>query len=372
VLVSLRDVAIDYRRGRARSVGAPTVAGIDLDVHRGETLALVGESGSGKSTLAWTLAGLRTPSAGTLLFHGGEGKGEGDGDGGGTGPQDPARPFGAPQDLARPSASRPSALRRRLQLVFQNADTSLNPRRAVGEALRRPLRLFGLSDRAGLSGRVDALLADVGLDRSFGDRLPGQLSGGQRQRVGIARALAAEPDLVLADEIVSALDVSVQASVLRLLDRLRAERGITYLFISHDLAVVRGIADRVAVLYLGRLCEVGDVEAVFAGTSHPYTRMLLDAVLEPGPDQLDHSDHPDHPDHLESRGSSRPVDEPESEAPVEGCPFRGRCPRRIPGTCETVTPPWRDAGGGHRIRCHLELAELAYPAAAQPRKESDR
>jgi peptide/nickel transport system ATP-binding protein len=381
VLVSLRDVAIDYRRGRARSVGAPTVAGIDLDVHRGETLALVGESGSGKSTLAWTLAGLRTPSAGTLLFHGGDGKGEGDsegdgsGDGGDAGRQDVDRPFGAPQDLARPSARRPSALRRRLQLVFQNADTSLNPRRSVGEALRRPLRLFGLGDRAGLPGRVDALLADVGLDRSFGDRLPGQLSGGQRQRVGIARALAAEPDLVLADEIVSALDVSVQASVLRLLDRLRAERGITYLFISHDLAVVRGIADRVAVLYLGRLCEVGDVEAVFAGASHPYTRMLLDAVLEPGPPQPDQLDHPDRlgqPDHPDPRGSSRPVDEPESAPPAEGCPFRGRCPRRIPGTCETVTPPWRDAGGGHRIRCHLELADLAYAAAAEPRKELDR
>jgi len=159
VLVSLRDVAVDYRRGRARSVGAPTVAGIDLDIHRGETLALVGESGSGKSTLAWTLAGLRTPSAGTLLFHGAEGDGaEGDGAGDGKAGGD------RPQDLARPSARRPSALRRRLQLVFQNADTSLNPRRAVSEALRRPLRLFGLSDRAGLPGRVDELFHDVGLD----------------------------------------------------------------------------------------------------------------------------------------------------------------------------------------------------------------
>ncbi|MFE2432826.1 dipeptide ABC transporter ATP-binding protein [Streptomyces sp. NPDC059373] len=329
VLVSLRDVAVDYRPRRARAQGAPTVAGIDLDIRRGETLALVGESGSGKSTLAWTIAGLREPSAGTLVLQDGE---------------------SGTEDLARPAARRPPGLRKRLQLVFQNADTSLNPRRVVSDALRRPLRLFAQDGAAPLGDRVDALLDDVGLDRELGARLPGQLSGGQRQRVGIARALAAGPDLVLADEVVSALDVSVQASVLRLLDRLRTERGITYLFISHDLAVVRSIADRVAVLYLGRLCEVGDVEAVFSGPNHPYTRMLLDAVLEPGA----------RPEPWERR----PVEEPESAPPEAGCPFQRRCPHAVPGTCESATPPWRDAEGGHRIRCHLDLDNLHDPASA--------
>jgi peptide/nickel transport system ATP-binding protein len=233
--------------------------------------------------------------------------------------------------------------------VFQNADTSLNPRRSAADALRRPLRLFGLGGRADLPRRVDGLLRDVGLDPVLGGRLPAQLSGGQRQRLGIARALAAEPDIVLADEVVSALDVSVQASVLRLLDRLRAERGITYLFISHDLTVVRSLADRVAVLYLGRLCEVGHVEAVFSGPSHPYTRKLLDAVLEP--------------DAEAGSRSPRPVEEPESAPPVAGCQFQNRCPRRIPDVCDTETPPWRDAGRGHRIRCHLEIAELGGAAS---------
>ena len=336
VLVSLRGVEIDYRHRRARTQGAPTVAGIDLDIRRGETLALVGESGSGKSTLAWTIAGLRTPSAGSLVLQGEPEAAPGAATG--------AAAASVTHDLARPAGSRPPGLRRRLQLVFQNADSSLNPRRLVSDALRRPLRLFAPDRAAALSARVDALLDDVGLDRELGGRLPGQLSGGQRQRVGIARALAAGPDLVLADEVVSALDVSVQASVLRLLDRLRTERGITYLFISHDLAVVRSIADRVAVLYLGRLCEVGDVEAVFSGPTHPYTRMLLDAVLEPGA--------------RPEPGERRPVEEPESAPPAAGCPFQRRCPHRIPGTCDTVTPPWRESGNGHRIRCHLDLDDL--------------
>lgn len=252
VAVSARDVTIDYGPVRA-------VHGVSFDVRRGEVLALVGESGSGKSTLAWTLAGLRTPSGGTMTHESG--------------------------DLARPAQKRAPSLRRRVQLVFQNADTSLNPRRSVGDAVRRPLRFFGtVSSRAEATARARQLITDVRLDPAFADRLPAQLSGGQRQRIGIARALAGEPDVLIADEITTALDVSVQADVLRLLDDLRRERELACLFISHDLAVVRGIADRVVVLRHGVVVEEGPTDAVFASPGHPYTRRLMAAVLEPDPD----------------------------------------------------------------------------------------
>ncbi|MEV6589583.1 ABC transporter ATP-binding protein [Streptomyces acidicola] len=254
VAVSARDVTVDYGSSRA-------VNGVSFDVRRGEVLALVGESGSGKSTLAWTLAGLRTPSGGTLTHESG--------------------------DLARPAERRPLSLRRRVQLVFQNADTSLNPRRSVGDAVRRPLQLFGtVTSPAEAAGRARKLISDVRLDPALADRLPAQLSGGQRQRIGIARALAGEPDVLIADEITTALDVSVQAEVLRLLDDLRRERDLACLFISHDLAVVRGIADRVAVLRHGVVVEEGPTEAVFASPGHPYTRQLMAAALEPDPDAL--------------------------------------------------------------------------------------
>ncbi|MFJ1651370.1 dipeptide ABC transporter ATP-binding protein [Streptomyces sp. NPDC088337] len=252
VAVAARDVTIDYGSSRA-------VHGVCFDVRRGEVLALVGESGSGKSTLAWTLAGLRTPSGGTMTHESG--------------------------DLARPAGKRPLALRRRVQLVFQNADTSLNPRRSVGDAIRRPLRFFGtVEGRTEAAARARELISDVRLDPAFADRLPAQLSGGQRQRIGIARALAGGPDVLIADEITTALDVSVQADVLRLLDDLRRERQLACLFISHDLAVVRGIADRVVVLRHGVVVEEGPTEAVFTEPGHPYTRQLMAAALEPDPD----------------------------------------------------------------------------------------
>ncbi|MEU9152886.1 ABC transporter ATP-binding protein [Streptomyces sp. NPDC048417] len=252
VAVAASDVTIDYGSTRA-------VHGVSFDVRRGEVLALVGESGSGKSTLAWTLAGLRTPSGGTMTHEAG--------------------------DLARPAPQRPLSLRRRVQLVFQNADTSLNPRRSVGDAVRRPLRFFGTATgRTETAEQARRLIADVRLDPALADRLPAQLSGGQRQRIGIARALAGEPDVLIADEITTALDVSVQAEVLRLLDDLRRERDLACLFISHDLAVVRGIADRVVVLRHGVVVEEGPTQAVFDAPGHPYTRRLMAAALEPDPD----------------------------------------------------------------------------------------
>ncbi|MFF3707598.1 ATP-binding cassette domain-containing protein [Streptomyces phaeochromogenes] len=266
VAVSARDVTIDYGSARA-------VDGVSFDVRRGEVLALVGESGSGKSTLAWALAGLRTPSGGTMTHEGGD------------------RPSGDTKsgdresgDLARPAGKRPLSLRRRVQLVFQNADTSLNPRRSVGDAVRRPLRFFGtVGSRAEAVDRARQLISDVRLEPALAERLPAQLSGGQRQRIGIARALAGEPDVLIADEITTALDVSVQADVLRLLDDLRRERELACLFISHDLAVVRGLADRVVVLRHGVVVEEGPTDAVFSAPGHPYTRQLMAAVLEPLP-----------------------------------------------------------------------------------------
>lgn len=329
VLLEVKGLTVDYRR-RPDAVSGPTVEGVDLTVRRGEIVALVGESGSGKSTIAWTLAGLRTPTSGTLALHDAS-----------------AAPGSPPADLARPAARRDPAVRRSVQLVFQNATTALNPRRSVGDAVTRMLTLRGLRHQAARTAR-DEVLADVGLDTSFANRLPGQLSGGQQQRVGIARALAAKPSLVLADEVVSALDVSVQASVLRLLDDLRDEHRLGYLFISHDLAVVRGLADRVVVLYLGRVCEEGPVEQVFAGTNHPYTRLLVSSVLaaEPGTDApavVDDS-------------------EPESAPPPAGCAFQRRCPLAVPGVCDRVTPPWREPEDGHRIRCHVPLDELRAAA----------
>lgn len=252
VAVSADDVTVDHGSVRA-------VHGVSFELRCGEIVALVGESGSGKSTLAWALAGLRAPSGGTMTHQSG--------------------------DLTRPARKRPPGLRRRVQLVFQNADTSLNPRRSVGDAIRRPLRLFGTApNREAATARARELVRDVQLDPALADRLPAQLSGGQRQRIGIARALAGEPDVLIADEITTALDVSVQAEVLRLLDDLRRERQLACLFISHDLAVVRGLADRVLVLRHGVVVEEGPTQAVFTDPGHPYTRELMAAALEPDPD----------------------------------------------------------------------------------------
>ncbi|WP_413807462.1 dipeptide ABC transporter ATP-binding protein [Streptomyces sp. OE57] len=323
-VVDVREVTIDYGASRA-------VDGVSFSVRRGEVLALVGESGSGKSTIAWSLAGLRVPSGGTMRAASGGGPGGPSGDragdspggssadssGDGSGGRSDGLP-GGDGDLRAPARRRPLALRRTVQLVFQNADTSLNPRRSVGDAVRRPLRFFGTAGSRGeAASRARQLIADVRLDPEFADRLPAQLSGGQRQRIGIARALAGEPDLLIADEITTALDVSVQADVLRLLDDLRRERELACLFISHDLAVVRGIADRVVVLRHGVVVEEGPTDAVFAAPGHPYTKALMAAALEPDP---------------EAEGVGAVVSAEEWADAAE------------PGAL------WDDVGGGHRVR----------------------
>ncbi len=323
--LELSDLAISYAKTgfveqllSRRPTVTPTVEGIAIRVATGETVGLVGESGSGKSTILKAVAGLLTPFAGLIRFAGSE-------------------------TLEPEVDKRGRDHLRRIQLIFQNPDESLNPRHTVGQILAQPLNLyFGLSGTE-LRARSESLLERVRLGAHYLDRLPGQLSGGEKQRVAIARAFAADPELVLCDEITSALDVSVQAAVLNLLNRLQEDEGATYVFVSHDLAVVRALADRVAVLYQGRVCELGPTSQVYALPSHPYTEVLLGAVLEPDPDVS-------------------PVlaaeDVVERSPPAQGCPFQRRCPRKLGDICDTETPPWHTPRDGHAIRCHIPLDEL--------------
>jgi peptide/nickel transport system ATP-binding protein len=319
-ILSLGDLSISYARpgfleqllGR-KPAATPTVDGVTIELVKGETLGLVGESGSGKSTILKAVAGLLPPAGGRIELAG-----------------DGALP-------ALVDGRRPDQLRR-VQLIFQNPDESLNPRQTIAEILAQPLKLyFGLSGEA-LRQRTEDLLESVRLGAHYMDRLPSQLSGGEKQRVAVARAFAAEPDLVLCDEVTSALDVSVQAAVLDLLDQLRRSRNTAYVFVSHDLAVVRALSDRVAVLYQGRLCEIGPAAAVYAAPSHPYTEVLLGAVLEPDPD---------------TAPTLTADDIVELSPPSCGCPFQRRCPRKLGPQCDTEMPPWREGANGHAIRCHI-------------------
>ena len=329
-LLSLNDVSITYFRPRLldglfrTKAPPPTVDDITLDVKRGETLALVGESGSGKSTIIRTIAGLKPPKSGQITFDG--------------------------QDLTAAVEKRDGELRRRIQLIFQNPDASLNPRQTVAEILAMPLRLYFGASPQEVDEKSRAIMRRVRLGEHYLERYPGQLSGGEKQRVAIARAFVADPDLILCDEVTSALDVSVQAAVLDLLYELKNEQDATYVFISHDLAVVKAVADHVAVLYQGRLCEVGPVEAIYQEPHHPYTETLLGAVLEPEPG---------------SRPTLNADDVIEANPPARGCPFQRRCPKRIGDICDTETPPWRMGVEGHQIRCHIALEELAPSVSAK-------
>jgi peptide/nickel transport system ATP-binding protein len=307
----------------------PVVAGFELTIASGEVVALVGESGSGKSTVARAIAGLLPPASGTMRFAGGA--------------------------LPGRLRARTSDQRRRIQLVFQNPDASLNPRLTVGATLARARRFY-FPEGDAVRSRVLAALDAVRLDAAFAARYPDELSGGQRQRVAIARALVAEPDLLLCDEILSALDVSVQANVLELLEGLRARTGVAMLFISHDLAVVREIADRLAVLYRGRVMETGPMASLFTPPCHPYTFTLL--MAQPAL-------------HLGARVRLPTGGGVAATDPDRGCAFAGRCPWQPDGRlCATTPPPWHRLPGGHRLRCHLEPAELARRAAAvTPRQE---
>ena len=322
-LVEVRDLVKHFPVHRGflrRQVGAVrAVDGVTFQLREGETLGLVGESGSGKSTLGRLILGLEPLTSGAVSFRG-----------------------TALSDLS-PAELR--AQRRHMQMIFQDPYASLNPRIPVGRAIAEPLRIHGVGSTEDRARRVAALLERVGLDPGAAPRYPHEFSGGQRQRVGIARALATQPRLIIADEAISALDVSIQAQIVNLLGDLKAEFGLTYLFIAHDLSMVRYISDRVAVMYLGKLVELGGREGVFERPMHPYTRALIASIPVPDP----------------VREAARPRttlegDVPNPAAPPPGCRFHTRCPFATE-RCRTEEPEWRNAAAEgsadpHWVACH--------------------
>jgi peptide/nickel transport system ATP-binding protein len=328
-LLDVAGLSITYDRPRRFPLTSRetlvVVRDVAFDLRRRETFSLVGESGSGKSTIARTIGGLLRPLSGQLTFEG--------------------------RDLGATVESRTKDVRREIQLVFQNPDASLNPRQRVHQIVGRPLELFfGLRGKARRAGVAKAL-EDVRLDTAFASRYPDELSGGERQRIAIARALAAKPRLMLCDEVLSALDVSVQTSIVELLRELQAEQDLAYLFISHDLAVVRSLSHRVGVLYLGELCEVGTAKEVYDPPYHPYTHMLLSAVPEIDGDNVISPAVRSDPGLASSR-------------PATACPFADRCPWKVGPVCDEVAPPWQATSDTHMLRCHIPLDELSRRAAA--------
>jgi peptide/nickel transport system ATP-binding protein len=291
---------------------------VSLEVKKGTTMGIVGESGCGKSTLVKTIIGMEKPTGGGFEFLG--------------------------LDVSMPVSKRDLALIQELQMVFQNPDSTLNPSFNVGQQIGRPLRRFKTVPKDQVRAEVIRLLDMMKLGEGYYDRLPRQLSGGEKQRVGIARAIAGRPELVLCDEPVSSLDVSVQAVVLNLLLEIQRQLGTTLVFIAHDLSVVRFFCDHIAVMYLGQIAEIGPAEAIYVPPYHPYTEALLAAVPIPDPSAEQK--------HIRLSGTV-----PSALDPPSGCRFNTRCPRKIGEICETV-PPWRDAGNGHRIFCHIPLEEL--------------
>ena len=296
--------------GEKRVVRA--VDGVSLQVRRGETLAVVGESGCGKSTLARLLVRLIKPTAGGVLYEG--------------------------RDIGGLSEREMRGLRRDLQFVFQDPFSSLNPRMTVGTLVEEPLRVHGMGSRAERRQRVAELLQRVGLRPAFATRYPHEFSGGQRQRIGIARALASGPRVVIGDEPVSALDVSIQAQVINLLEDLKDEFELTLILIAHDLAVIRHMSDRVAVMYLGEIVELADTSDLFERPLHPYTQALLRAIPVPSP-------------HRRLPAAGLKGDVPSPLAPPPGCRFHTRCPLAT-DLCKAQKPAFAPAGGGRLVACH--------------------
>lgn len=300
------------------------VDGITIDIKRGETLGLVGESGCGKSTTGRAILQLHRPTAGSVVFDG--------------------------QDLAKLDPDSMRAMRRRIQMIFQDPFASLNPRMSVGQIIGEPLQVHNLFSGKAKEERVKELLEIVGLNHHFIDRYPHEFSGGQRQRVGVARALAVQPDFIVCDEPISALDVSIQAQVINLLEKLQNQFGLTYLFIAHDLSVVRHISDRIAVMYLGKIVELTGRTELYHEPLHPYTQALLSAI--PIPDPAIEAEREKNQIILEG-------DVPSPANPPVGCNFCTRCAvtKRVKDEkgidCFTVDPDFREVQPGHWVACHL-------------------
>jgi peptide/nickel transport system ATP-binding protein len=312
-LLSVDDLVVEYAVGN-KTVHA--VSGVSFDIARGETLGLVGESGCGKSTLGRAVLQLRRAVSGRVLFDG--------------------------EELTAMHGEALRRIRRRVQLIFQDPIASLNPRRRIGDIIAEPLIIAGVKDQKERTERVANVLNAVGLDPALVmERLPHEFSGGQCQRICIARALVLNPDFIICDEPVSALDVSIRAQILNLLEEMKARFGLTLLFIAHDLAVVKAVSDRVAVMYLGRLCEVGPSEQLFAHPAHPYTALLIEAIPVPDPEVRP--------------AETVPVGEPPSPiAPPSGCRFRTRCPR-ADQKCRDEVPELQPLRPGQYAACHHPL-----------------
>jgi oligopeptide transport system ATP-binding protein len=305
-------ILFDREVGRVRAVD-----GVSFSINAGETLGLVGESGCGKSTLCRTLLQLIEPTSGSVRFEG--------------------------REIAGTSRRAMRPLRREMQMIFQDPYASLNPRKRVGQIVGDPISLHGLASGEELKGRVQALLERVGLSAEHHNRYPHEFSGGQRQRIGIARALALQPKLIVADEPVSALDVSIQAQIINLLDDLQDEFNLTYLFVAHDLGVVRHVADRIAVMYLGKIVEVGPAQEVYSNPIHPYTLSLLSAIPIPDPE----ANRARAPQVVEG-------DVPSPANPPAACRFHPRCPYATE-VCSEIEPELIDHGRGHWAACHHPL-----------------
>jgi oligopeptide transport system ATP-binding protein len=339
LLLEVQDVVKYFPvKGRNLRKGAPrvhAVDGVSLSVRAGETLGLVGESGCGKSTLARVMTALQPATGGNVVFKG--------------------------QDITKLKRGKMRPIRRNIQMVFQDPYGSLNPRRRVGSILSDPFAVHGIASGAERKRRVQELMEVVGLSPEHFNRFPSEFSGGQRQRIGIARALALRPDLIVCDEPVSALDVSIQAQIVNLIEDLQVEFGLTYVFIAHDLSVVRHVSNRVAVMYLGRIAEIGPVEDIYGRARHPYTASLLSAV----------------PTVEIARGAkkrARVILEggvPSSINPPTGCRFHPRCPK-AQQICKEAVPelkPVEEGAAGHLVACHFPVARndtLAAAAWEQP------
>lgn len=335
-LIAIKDLKVHFNLGGNRVVKA--VDGVTLDIYQGETLGLVGESGCGKSTLGRAILRLTELTSGQVFYR--------------------------DRDLAHLSSKQLREERRHLQIIFQDPYASLNPRMTVGQIVREPLETFRLARGREAEQRVQELLETVGLSKRFIKRYPHEFSGGQRQRIGIARALAVDPDFIVADEPISALDVSIQAQIMNLLEKLRREKNLTYLFISHDLRAIRHVSDRVAVMYLGKLVEIADARTIYQEPLMPYTKALISAVPVPDPE-------------IEATRQRIMLegDVPSPINPPAGCPFHTRCPYAI-DVCKEVVPQLVEIKPAHFAACVRISPEMPHieevPPGAAPGLDNHR